>query len=82
MIPILVLVTILATSAVTVPLTYLYARRPRLAFPPRQRQLLDESMSLLWRFLHPADLDRFDTLSDQSKEAAERLLTRYQKEIR
>lgn len=38
-------------------------------------------MALLWRFLHPTDLDRLDTLSDRSREAADRLLTRYNKEI-
>lgn len=73
--------TILATGAVTVPLTYLVARRPKPVMPHRHRVLLGEAMALLWQITHPTDLDRYDSLSDRSKEAADRLLTRYNKEI-
>jgi hypothetical protein len=78
----LVLVTVFFTAVVTVPLTYLYARRPRPTMPHRRQALLDESMALLFRLLNPTDLDRFDTLSDQSRQAADRLLARYNKEIK
>lgn len=78
---VLVFATILATSAVTVPLTYLIARRPRPVMPHRQRVLLGESMALLAQLANPTDLDRVDVLSDRSKEAAVRLLAKYQKEI-
>lgn len=78
----LVIATALVTAFITIPLTYLIARRPRPVMPHRKRVLLNEAMALLWQFTHPTDLDRPDYLSDRSKEAAERLLTKYQKETR
>jgi hypothetical protein len=77
----LVVATVLATGVVTVPLTYLVARRPKPTMPHRRQALLDEAMALLFRLLNTTDPDRFDMLSDQSKQAADRLLTRYNKEI-
>lgn len=76
-----VVATVLVTALVTVPLTYAVAHRPRPTMPHRRQALLDESMALLFRLLNPTDLDRFDTLSDQSRQAADRLLARYNKEI-
>lgn len=76
----LIVATVLVTTLVTTPLTYLYARRPRPAVPMRHWALLQEAMAFIHRLRHPADLDQFDMLSDQSKAAADRLLTRYQKE--
>lgn len=77
----LVVATALVTAGITIPLTYLYARRPKPVMPHRRQVLLGEAMALLWQFLHPTDLDRPDYLSDRSKQAAERLLSRYEKEI-
>lgn len=77
----LVVATALVTALITIPLTYLVARRPKPVMPHRHRVLLNEAMALLWQFTHPTDLDRPDYLSDRSKEAAERLLTRYNREI-
>lgn len=77
----LVVATVLVTTLVTVPLTYVVARRPRQAMPARKLALFQEAMALIHRLRHPTDLDRYDVLSDQSKEAADRLLTQYQKEI-
>jgi hypothetical protein len=76
-----IIATAAVTAAITVPLTYLYARRPRPVMPHRHRVMLGEAMALLWQLLHPTDLDRVDMLSDRSKDAAEQLLTRYDKEI-
>lgn len=76
----LVVATALVTAGITVPLTYLAARRPRPLMPHRHRVLLGEAMALLWQFTHPTDLDRLDMLSDRSKAAATELLTRYNKE--
>jgi hypothetical protein len=76
-----VVATVLVTSVVTVPLTYAVARRPKPTMPHRRQALLDEAMALLFRLLNPIDLDRLDTLSDQSRQAADRLLARYIKEI-
>lgn len=77
----LVVATIVVTSLITVPLTYLWMRRPRPAMAPKERRLLDQSMSLIWQFLHPTSMDRMDMLSEESRKAAEKLLNRYEKEI-
>lgn len=77
----IVVAAVIVTAFITIPLTYLVARRPRPVMPHRHRVLLSESMALLHQFLHPTDLDRLDSLSSPSREAAERLLTRYNKEI-
>lgn len=76
-----VVATVLVTALVTVPLTYAVARRPKPAMPHRRQALLDEAMALLFRLNNPTDLDRFESLSDRSRQAADRLLSRYNKEI-
>lgn len=78
----LVVATVIVTAAFTIPLTYLVARRPKPVMPHRHRVLLGEAMALLHQLLHPTDLDRLDSLSRPSREAADRLLTRYNKEIK
>ncbi|HEV2927244.1 MAG TPA: hypothetical protein VGW74_01015 [Propionibacteriaceae bacterium] len=78
----IVIAAVVVTALITIPLTYLVARRPRPVMPHRQRVLLNEAMALLWQFTHPTDLDRLDMLSIRSKEAAEELLTKYQKETK
>lgn len=55
--------------------------RPRQPLPPAQQTLLRDAANLLHALRTPTDLDRVDVLSDQSKKATDRWLTRYNKEF-
>jgi predicted ABC-type sugar transport system permease subunit len=56
------------------------ALRPKRALSPAQQTLLRDAAALLADIRTPTDLDRIDALSDQSKQATDRWLTRYRKE--
>jgi hypothetical protein len=55
--------------------------RPKRPVSTGQQTLLRDAAVLLRAIRTPTDLDRVDVLSDPSKEAADRWLTRYRKEF-
>lgn len=55
--------------------------RPAKPLTRRNRLLLDDAAALLTRLRHPTDLTRVEVLSEPSQKAADRWLTRYNKEF-
>jgi hypothetical protein len=57
------------------------ALRPARPLSRRNRALLDDAAAFIYAVRNPTDLDRIEVLSDPSKDAADRWLSRYNKEF-
>lgn len=53
------------------------ARGPRPSLPRRDRELIDDAMSLLRKLRSPTNLDRIDVLCEESKTDIDKVLDRY-----